>query len=327
MWRLAVLPVVLAAVFAAWPLLHLHERAVALREWIATLGPLAPVVYAAADVVAVPLVVPALAFTVGAAALFGPALGLLVVVVGSNLGSALCFLIARYLAREQVEQLVGRNERLRHLDELVTEHGALSVAFVRLIPVLPFELVSYAFGLTGVDFGTYVLWTAIGSLPGAALFVLAPSIVIQALTTGHFPTGLAIVFVAVLVLVIVLARAAARRLEQGSSRRRAQAPSRPREDSPLGDGRCGMDRGSMGGRVQDWMWREFGAEEAVSRGELVSRARGSGLPEEAMRALDGLPDETLDRDRWLHEVVDVLESRAGCNELGLGIGPGSDADR
>jgi uncharacterized membrane protein YdjX (TVP38/TMEM64 family) len=211
-WRLLALPVALLVVLVLWQTLHGSERVVQLQAWIRSLGPLAPVVYTLIDALANPLVVPAFAFTVTAAALFGPVVGLVVVVVASNLGAALCFLIARYLARDAVVALVADREEYRRIDRLVTEHGALAVFLVRLVPISPFEIASYAFGLTGIPFSTFVLWTLIGSFPGAVLYVVGASTVFQALETRRFPVVLFAVFLVALAAVILLGRGAARRL-------------------------------------------------------------------------------------------------------------------
>ncbi len=205
LWRLAVIPIVLLLIAVVWPLLHLGTRLIELRAWIASLGPLAPVVYTVVEAFMVPLVVPALAMTVGAAALFGPVIGTVVVVVGSNIGSAFCFLIARYVARDSVTRLVERREDIDRFDRLVAERGALAVVLVRLIPISPFELVSYAFGLTRVPFGTFLLWTLIGSLPGAVLYVVGSATIIDVLTTGRVPLELLVVLAIVLALLTVLA--------------------------------------------------------------------------------------------------------------------------
>lgn len=211
-WRLAIIPAALVALAVAWPVLHLGARLMALRGWIAGLGPLAPVVYTAVEALVVPLIIPALAMTVGAAALFGPVLGTVVVIVGSNIGSMFCFLIARYVARDTVAELVSRRENIARLDRLVAERGALAVALVRLIPVSPFEIVSYAFGLTSIPLSTFMLWTAIGSLPGAVLYVVGSATILDVLTTGHVSLALVVLLAIVLTAVVVLGGRLARRL-------------------------------------------------------------------------------------------------------------------
>jgi uncharacterized membrane protein YdjX (TVP38/TMEM64 family) len=218
-WRLVALVAGIAVLAALSPLLGLGARLVALRSWIVSLGPLGVVVYTLVYAVAVLFVVPASALSAAAGGLFGPAVGLGVVVVASNLGSAMAFLIARYVARDAVKALIAHREGFRRIDELVAERGALAVAFVRLVPIFPFDLASYAFGLTGVPFSTYVLWTAVASFPGAVLYVLGSATVFEALATGRISAGLVVALLIALAVVVVLARLVGRELGRGKGGR------------------------------------------------------------------------------------------------------------
>ena len=185
---------------------------VALRSWIASLGRRA-VAYALIDA-ALTSHVPRARAHRGRAALFGLVVGLAVVLFASNVASVGCFLIARYVARDSVAALVGRREEYKRIDALVAKRGAAAVALVRLIPLSPFEFVSYAFGLTAVPFRTYALWTAVGSFPGAVLYVFGSSTIIETAATGRVPAGLVAVFAAVLVVVVLIARKVAADLRE-----------------------------------------------------------------------------------------------------------------
>lgn len=213
-WRLVALVAAVALLAALSPLLGLGPRLVALRAWIVSLGALGVVVYVLLYAFCVLLVVPASVLSAAAGGLFGPAVGLLVVVVASNLGAAMAFLIARYVARDSVKALVGRREGFQRIDEMVATRGALAVAFVRLVPIFPFDITSYALGLTGVPFRTYLLWSAIASFPGSVLYVLGSAGVFEALATRRISAGLAIGFLVALVVVVVLARLVGRKLAE-----------------------------------------------------------------------------------------------------------------
>ena len=86
----------------------------------------------------------------------------------------LAFLVARYLARDWVAAKIS-GSRLTHLDEKVAQHGWKIVAFTRLIPVLPFFVVNYAFGLTRITFLPYAIATCFAMLPWTIAFVLVAS--------------------------------------------------------------------------------------------------------------------------------------------------------
>ncbi|HEU5117008.1 MAG TPA: TVP38/TMEM64 family protein, partial [Isosphaeraceae bacterium] len=103
--------------------------------------------------------------------LFGPVVGTLVVVAGSNGGAAMAFLIARYLARRAVENRVSRNPRLGAMDRAISRNGALVVALLRLSPVIPFNVQNYFYGIAGIGFWTCSLISSVAMLPGTILYV------------------------------------------------------------------------------------------------------------------------------------------------------------
>lgn len=98
---------------------------------------------------------------------FGVALG--AVLVGAVLGSTVAFAISRSLGRAAVRGI--SSERVRALDDRVSEHGFGAVLLARLVPLVPFTTANYAFGLTSIPAAPYVLGTAVGILPGTAIYV------------------------------------------------------------------------------------------------------------------------------------------------------------
>lgn len=211
-WRAVILVAVVVGLTVLWPLLGLGEVFSNVREWVVSFGILAPIVFVLVYALAVVLLVPAAAMTVAAGGLFGPWLGILVAAVGANLGSALAFVIARTIAREPMREWLSGREGARRIDDLVARHGSLTVAFVRLVPVFPFNLTCYVFGLTGVPFSSYVLWTALASLPGTVLYVVGSAAVVEAVATRSAPLGLIVVFVITLVAIVLLGRYAKHRM-------------------------------------------------------------------------------------------------------------------
>jgi rhodanese-related sulfurtransferase/membrane protein DedA with SNARE-associated domain len=101
-------------------------------------------------------------------ALFGPVWGTLWNLTGATLGASLAFLIARYLGADWVARRAG--PRLSRLNDGVAAEGWRFIAFVRLVPLFPFNLLNYALGLTRIAFFTYALASALFMLPGALAF-------------------------------------------------------------------------------------------------------------------------------------------------------------
>lgn len=108
------------------------------------------------------------AITLAGGALFGPVWGTLWNLCGATLGATLAFLIARYLAADCVAQRAG--PRMRSLNEGVSAEGWRFIAFVRLVPLFPFNLLNYALGLTRIPLRAYVLASAIFMFPGALAY-------------------------------------------------------------------------------------------------------------------------------------------------------------
>ena len=119
------------------------------------LGPWAPLAHVALFALATVLFVPGAIFGLAGGALFGPLWGTLLNLVGATLGATAAFLVARYLAADWVRRRAG--PRLERLIAGVEAEGWRFVAFVRLVPLFPFNLINYALGLTRISLKHYVL--------------------------------------------------------------------------------------------------------------------------------------------------------------------------
>lgn len=139
-----------------------------LQQRIEQAGAAGPLLFMAAYVLATVLFLPGSVLTLAGGALFGPVWGALYNLTGATIGAALAFLVARYLASAWVEQKSAG--RLKQLKEGVEKEGWRFVAFVRLVPLFPFNLLNYALGLTRIKFLHYLLATYICMLPGAIAF-------------------------------------------------------------------------------------------------------------------------------------------------------------
>lgn len=219
--RLLLMLATAAAATAAFLLLPVGAWLVTFLEWVRGLGAWGPVLVAASYVVACLLFVPGSVLTMGSGFLFGVALGTATVSVGSTLGAAAAFLAGRTLARGVVEAKVAGSPKFRAIDRAIERHGFKIVLLTRLSPVFPFNLLNYAYGLTGVSFWRYVLASWIGMLPGTVMYVYLGATVrnLSDLAAGRIEAGTAhyILFgiglaatVAVTALVTRAARAALR---------------------------------------------------------------------------------------------------------------------
>ncbi len=140
----------------------------ALELWIQDAGIWAPLLFMAIYAVAAVLFLPGSVLTLAGGALFGPVLGTIYNLTGATMGATLAFLVARYLASDWVADKTGG--RLKQLINGVEGEGWRFVAFTRLVPLFPFNLLNYALGLTRIKLSHYVLATYICMLPGAIAY-------------------------------------------------------------------------------------------------------------------------------------------------------------
>lgn len=149
-----------------------------LRALIDAAGAWAPAIYMLIYVVAPVLFLPGLPITIVGGILFGPFWGVVYTITSSTIGASLAFLVARYVARDWVAaKLIG--SKWAKLDREVAKHGWKVVAFTRLIPAFPFNLLNYAFGLTKIPFVPYVVTTFICMLPACIAFIVFSSSLLE----------------------------------------------------------------------------------------------------------------------------------------------------
>jgi uncharacterized membrane protein YdjX (TVP38/TMEM64 family) len=145
-----------------------HISVAALEQWLGQLGWAAPLVFIACYAIATVFFMPGLLFTLAGGALFGPVFGTLYNLAGATLGAMLAFLAARYIASDWATRRAGK--RLRQLVEGVENEGWRFVAFVRLVPLFPFNVLNYALGLTRIRLLTYVVTSFVFMAPGGAAY-------------------------------------------------------------------------------------------------------------------------------------------------------------
>jgi uncharacterized membrane protein YdjX (TVP38/TMEM64 family) len=191
----------------SWTALHPHT------SWLA---------FIALYVLATVCLVPGLALTLAAGAIFGVVAGVALVSVASVLGATAAFLIGRTLAREWTAKRIAAWPRFQALDGALGERGFWIVLLTRLSPLLPFNLLNYAYGVTAVRPRDYIVGSWLGMFPATVLYVYLGSaaanlaqVLTRGVRSGTSGTVLLVVglaaTLAVLALVTYLAR---RRLER-----------------------------------------------------------------------------------------------------------------
>ena len=165
--RWIVLAVVVAGIAIAFRYRDQFDAA-ALEQWVQNAGVAGPLLFMGIYAVATIFFLPGSVLTLAGGALFGPVMGTFYNLTGATIGAVLAFLVARYLASDWVEQKTGG--RLKQLKQGVEGEGWRFVAFVRLVPLFPFNLLNYALGLTRIRLSHYLVATYLFMLPGAIAY-------------------------------------------------------------------------------------------------------------------------------------------------------------
>ena len=139
-----------------------------LLQWIQGAGAAAPLAFIGAYAAATVLFVPGSALTLAGGAMFGPLAGALYSLTGATLGASAAFLVSRHVAREAVARML--RGRAAALARSVDGEGWRFVVFVRLVPLLPFNALNYALGLTRIPVWQYAAASYAAMLPGAAAY-------------------------------------------------------------------------------------------------------------------------------------------------------------
>ena len=128
-------------------------------------GPWAPLACIALNALFTVLFLPTTLVCVLVALLFGIARGLPICLAGLALGMGGAFLFSRYLARDWIERRIGHTRLFRRLEENIRSEGWKLVFFTRLLPINPYGFLNYAYGLTGLSFGSYLAASTVGVIP------------------------------------------------------------------------------------------------------------------------------------------------------------------
>ncbi len=173
-----------------------------LRDEVDAAGPMGAAVFVAGYAVLVLLPAPKALLTALGGALYGLWLGALLSWAAAITGATVAFWLGRLLGRDAVDRLT--RGRLARADRLLSEHGFGAVVAVRLVPVLPFTVINYASGLTGVRWPHYLAGSALGMVPGSLAYAALGA-------WGADPWGI-LAGVAALVALVVVGGLAGRRL-------------------------------------------------------------------------------------------------------------------
>lgn len=174
------------------------------REWIDGLGLLGVGLFLIACVVASILLVPVALIKIAAGGLYGGVLGVVIASVGGTLGATACMILSRSVLHDATAQWLRDRPWHRRLTRLVQRRGPFVVAGVRMIPILPGNLLNYAMGLVRIDVPRYMLWTWIGSLPSTIVVVVGTDALVRSLIERNVTWAPILVAAGAMLLIVAL---------------------------------------------------------------------------------------------------------------------------
>lgn len=119
------------------------------------------------------LALPGITFAVFAGLFFGPWLGTLACLVATTAGAVFAFLVGRYFLHDSMKPLVMKNQWLKKVLFEDTGHRDVIVLMItRLVPLFPYNLQNFAYGITDMKLLPYTVYTFLFMLPGVAMFTI-----------------------------------------------------------------------------------------------------------------------------------------------------------
>lgn len=188
-WGIVASIVFVGAVLGVLVYFGVHQQVVVLLRWVEAQGLWGALLFIAVMAMVILFLLPGVLFTTGAGFVFGVVEGTLYVVVGSTLGAAIAFLVARYFFGERAAGFVRSQAKLNLVSQEMTPNGWKIVLLTRLIPFFPGKVSNYFFGLTKFSFQGYVVGTFIGFTPFSLHNVYLGSLAADITTLGVRNTG------------------------------------------------------------------------------------------------------------------------------------------
>lgn len=132
---------------------------------------------------------------------FGPLLGTLLSLIAATLASSCSFLLARWLGRDLLLKYVGHSHTFQAIEKGIARNGIDFLILTRLIPLFPYNIQNYAYGLTTIAFWPYTLISALTTLPGIVIYTVMASDLANEGITLRFILQLCLAGLALFILV------------------------------------------------------------------------------------------------------------------------------
>ncbi|KAF7813768.1 TVP38/TMEM64 family membrane protein slr0305 family [Senna tora] len=164
--KITLVLLLLGAIVAACFTLPIEKMLKDFLVWVHhDLGPWGPLVLAVAYIPLTVLAVPASVLTLGGGYLFGLPVGFVADSIGATVGAGAAFLLGRTIAKSFVISRLKDYPQFRSVAIAIQRSGFKIVLLLRLVPLLPFNMLNYLLSVTPVPLGEYMLASWLGMMP------------------------------------------------------------------------------------------------------------------------------------------------------------------
>ena len=142
----------------------------AMQAWFQSLGFVGYAVFIVLYVFVAVFMLPAAAFTIIAGITFGSVLGGILALIGATIGASVAFIVAKYVARDVIVNKFQGNAIFKKIEEGVKENGVSFLILTRLVPLFPYNVQNYAYGVTPINLLTFTGVSFVTMAPGAFIY-------------------------------------------------------------------------------------------------------------------------------------------------------------
>ena len=151
------------------------------------------------------LALPGVTFALFSGILFGPILGIILCSISATMSASISFIISRFFLKDSIKPLVEKN---KYLNKILFEDGnknaVILLMITRLVPLFPYNIQNFAYGITDISFTLYTVYTFLFMLPGISLFTIASAGIISKDNRALYFLISGIIFIFVLIISIYL---------------------------------------------------------------------------------------------------------------------------
>lgn len=119
------------------------------------------------------LAIPGVTFAVFAGILFGPVLGIFACLIATTIGASMAFIVGRFFLKDMIKPILEKNKTLKKLLFSDNDKSDLIILMItRMVPIFPYNLQNFAYGITDIGFWKYTVYTFIFMFPGVSFFTI-----------------------------------------------------------------------------------------------------------------------------------------------------------